>query len=295
MKAYASAVLSAVLIAGILSGCASRPEDPRQLDEKQVNELAEVGTNKFGILWNGNLAGARDQGVMAVTDGVTTLTTRAGSRTFIIHNRKEFPPSESNEFKGSDAELKSIGIRFLIASGAQQKEIADVQILQQFTQIGEKIGRGMEMRVQEPQTSHRTLLIRRRVAGIDVLSSRLLLNANSAGHIAFMELSWPDINSDMLERASRLRKIVDSRYVAPPLDGAEIEAVEPVLLHSPAIGFYNDTVAAIRVIYRPTARQVGQKAVRYLNERGEDVALPRDAKPLREEAVKRPEPRQAAQ
>ena len=44
--------------------------------------------------WVRALVGAGERGVMAVTDGVTTLTTRAGSRTFIIHNRKEFPPSE---------------------------------------------------------------------------------------------------------------------------------------------------------------------------------------------------------
>jgi hypothetical protein len=65
-----------------------------------------------------------------------------------------------------------------------------------------------------------------------------------------------------------------------------------VLLNSPAVGFYNDTAAAIRVIYRPTAKQVGQKAVRYLNERGEDVALPRDARLLREAPVTREDPRQ---
>jgi hypothetical protein len=292
MKAFATALLSAVLIAAILSGCASEPRDPRQLDEKQVHKLAEVGAKKFDILWNGHLVGARDQGVMAVTDGVTTLTTRAGSRTFIIHNRKEFPPSENNEFKGSDAELKDIGIKFLIASGVKQEEIGDAQILQQFTQVGEKIAGSGQIHVQEPAKSYRTLLVHRRVEGIDAVSSRLVLNANSAGRIAFMELSWPDIHSDVLEHASKLREIVGRRYVAPPLAGAEVEDVQVVLLNSPAVGFYNDTAAAIRVIYRPTAKQVGQKAVRYLNERGEDVALPRDARLLREAPVTREDPRQ---
>jgi hypothetical protein len=59
------------------------------------------------------------------------------------------------------------------------------------------------------------------------------------------------------------------------------------VLHSPAVGFYDDQTAAIRVIYRPTAKQVGQKAVRYVDERGEDVKLPRDVDRPREEPVKR--------
>ena len=292
MKNFAFAVLSAVLAVGILPGCASVRQDPRQLDEKQVKELAEVGTNKFGILWNGHLAGAQDHAVMAVTDGVTTLTTRVGSRTFIVHNRNDFPPSGSDEFKGSDEELKNLGIRYLMAAGANAAEIADARILQQVTQVGEKLAGTDKVHVQEPQKSYRTLLIQRRVEGIDVVSSRLVLNANSAGRIAFMELSWPDINSDVVKHVDRLREIVGRGYFAPPLQGAEVETVQPVLLHSPAVGFYNDTTAAIRVIYRPIAKQVGKKAVRYINERGEDVALPRDVIPSREESVNRPAPRQ---
>lgn len=50
--------------------------------------------------------------------------------------------------------------------------------------------------------------------------------------------------------------------------------------------------AAIRVIYWPTAQQTGKKAVRYIGERGEDVALPRDVDRPPEEPVKRVERKQ---
>ena len=60
-------------------------------------------------------------------------------------------------------------------------------------------------------------------------------------------------------------------------------------MHSPSVGFYNDMTAAIRVIYWPTAQQTGKKAVRYIGERGEDVALPRDVDRPPEEPVKRVE------
>jgi hypothetical protein len=286
MKAF----VTAALIASVLTACATAPQDPRRMDDKQAKELAELGSRTFGIQWEGRLDGARDKGILAVTDGTTTLTNRSGSRTYIVHNRKAFPSVEGKEFKGSDAELKSIGIKFLVASGAKEEEIADVQILQQFTQVGEKSPGAKEIRLREPVKGARTLLIRRRIGGVEVISSRLLLNADRDGRIAFMELSWPDFDSEVLRRAASLSQMADQRRIVPALEGAEVEAVQPVLLHSPAVGFYNDAAAAIRVIYRPNAKQVGQKAVRYINERGEDIDLPRDVDATRAAPARRTVP-----
>src|SRR2546423_1444163 len=266
MKKLISIVLFALVTAGVLAGCRrSGPAiDSKQLDEKQTSDLAALGADKFGIKWEGRPVGAGERGLMAVTDGVTTLTTRAGARIFILHNRKEFPPSAETEFKGSDEELKSIGMRLLQAAGAKADEVANVEVLQQFTQSGEVQTGGKETKVLPPQKSQRTLMVSRRVAGVDVVSSRLLLNVDSAGRAVFMELAWPDISSEVLDRAARYKKLAESQYPAPRVEGAEVEAVQAVVLHSPAVGFYNDQTAAIRVIYRPTAKQVGQKAVRYV-------------------------------
>jgi len=134
-------------------------------------------------------------------------------------------------------------------------------------------------------------MITRRVAGIDVVSSRVMLHVDGAGRVAFMELAWPDIGSEVLDRALRLQRMVAAQYQVPSLEGAEVEAVQPVILHSPAVGFYNDATAAVRVIYRPNARQVGQKPVRCLDERGADVTLPRDVDAPREKPISRPTPR----
>ena len=290
MKTIIYSALSALVLSVLLSGCAMEPRaDARRLDDDQANQLAALGTNDFGIKWQGRMVGAGEHGVRAVTDGVTTLTTHTGHRVFIIHNRKEFPPSEGTSFNGSDTELKSIGIKLLRATGVKEEEIADVQVLQQFTQSGEIGPVGKEVRVLPPQKSHRTLVIGRRVEGVEVVSSRLMLNVDGAGRVAFMELAWPDLNREVLDRASRYLKVAEAKQVVPRLEGAEVESVQAVILHSPAVGFYNDATAAIRVIYRPNAKQVGQKAVRYIDERGEDVILPRDLDHPREEALKRAE------
>lgn len=288
MKTTTTLMISTAVAVGLLAGCTPKPKpDPRQLDEKQVQELADLGTQQFEIQWAGPLNGAGEHGVAAVTDGVTTLTTHSGFRVFIVHNRKEYPPTEGNGFQGTDEELRNIGLKFLKASGARADEFGDVQVLQQFTQLAEQSSDGKSVRLEAPLKSYRTLLVSRRVAGVEAPSSHLLLNVNAAGRIAFMELNWPDISPDVAERAARLRKVVEAGYAAPPLEGAEVESAQPVMLNSPAVGFYNDSTAAIRVIYRTNAKQVGQKAVRYIDQQGADVTMPRDLDHPREEAVTR--------
>jgi hypothetical protein len=292
MKTFGYVAMCTLVMAGMLSGCATPQRiGAKQLDEKEASDLAALGTSNFGIRWEGRLSGGGERGVVAVTDGVTTLTTRTGNRIFVIHNRKEFPPSEQMGFKGSDDELKRIGVTFLRASGAREDEVADMQVLQQFTQSGEVVPATKVVRLQEPQRSHRTLVISRRVAGVDVVSSRVVLYVDGSGRIAFMELAWPDLNREVVDRALRYKALIDGRYAPPPMEGADVEAVQPVILHSPAVGFYNDATAAIRVIYRPNSRQVGQKPVRYVDERGDDVTLPRDVDRVREEPLKRAEAR----
>jgi hypothetical protein len=280
-------LVSTLVAVGALSSCVSAQRDPRQLNETTANDLATQGTSQFGIQWEGRAVGASERGVVAVTDGVTTFTTRAGARVFVIHNRKAFPPGEAMTFAGSDDDLKNIGMKLLRGSGAREDEVADAQVLQQFTQVGQAGSSGQAVNVTPPQRSHRTLLVSRRLQGVDVVSSRLLLNVDRSGRPAFMELAWPDIGADVLERALRYKAFAASTFVAPRLEGADVESVQPVILHSPAIGFYNDATAAIRVIYRPTAAQVGQKPVRYLDDRGVDVPLPRDIDRVREDPVKR--------
>jgi hypothetical protein len=237
--------------------------------------LAATGTSSFGLKWEGKLAAAGDRGVVAVTDGTTTLTNRSGARVFIVHNAKQFPPSDKTMFGGTDAELKNIGLKLLRASGARENEVSDVRVLQHFTQIAETQPGNMPPKVMPPEKSNRALQIDRRIAGVDVISSRLLLNVDKDERITFMELAWPDIAADVLVSAARLRRLAESGYAAPRMEGAEVESVQAVILHTPAVGFYNDVTAAIRVIYRPTSPQVGQKAVRFVDEKGEDVQLPR--------------------
>ena len=278
-------IRSVLVITGTVFTLASLAAEP--LSEKAVKELSGFGTKAFGIKWTGRLVGANERDVIAVSDGITTLTLRKGSRTYIIHNNKLTHAKDKLQFVGTDAELKRTGIRILKATGSDLRQIAEVKVLQQRTQAALVDPQSQQSKLQPVQRGKRSLMITRQIDGIPVLSSRMMLNLDRADQIAFMELSWPDLSPEVIDMAKRLRKAVSDRFEAPPMEGATVESIQASILHSPAVGFYNDATAAIRVIYRPNSQNVGQKPVRYVDEDGKDVSQPRDVEAPREELVKR--------
>jgi hypothetical protein len=70
-----------------------------------------------------------------------------------------------------------------------------------------------------------------------------------------------------------------------------MEAVEAGVIHSPAIGFFMDISAAIRVIYLGQEPSVGRKPLLYLDRHGSPVVLPRDIEPAKPGAGDRSGPR----
>lgn len=258
-----------------------------RLSEQETTELSTFGAKVFGIRWAGPLVGANERDVIAVSDGVTTLTMRKGSRTYIVHNSKFTSAGERMQFTGTDADLRRVGMRILLGAGADRRQVAEVRILQQLTQAAEVDPTGGGPKFLPMRRGMRSLMITRQIDGIPVLSSRMMLDLDHAGRVAFMELNWPDISPDVIERARQLRKVASGRFEAPSMEGASVESIQASILHSPAVGFYNDATAAIRVIYRPDSKNVGQKPVRYVDANGNDVAQPRDIDAPREEPVKR--------
>ncbi|MEP6767568.1 MAG: hypothetical protein ABJC61_02780, partial [Acidobacteriota bacterium] len=248
-----------------------------ELSKDETARLKDMGTKLFGIQWTGAVHGANERGVLAVTDGTTTLT-RRGTRTFIVNNRKASAAGDAKAFAGTDDALKKRGMRFLEAAGASPKEVLEAKVLQQMTATSY----GREGKLQPPKKGRRTLLVTRQIDGILVTSSRLLLDLDGSGRIVFMELSWPDVSPETLEMAKRLQQSSRGEFKPPAMESASVESMEPVVLHSPAVAFFDDQVAAIRVIYAPGREEVGKKPVRYLDAAGKDVPMPRQMEPLRE-------------
>ena len=107
-------------------------------------------------------------------------------------------------------------------------------------------------------------------------SSSVKLGLTHTGNVGRLELHWPTLPAYVVREADVLRTLVRRGFKPPALRDAGVESIEVGMLHSPAIGFFMDAAAAIRVIYRGKDESIGRKPTLYLDRHGQPVAMPRD-------------------
>lgn len=281
-KPLLAAARIALTLGLVATGAAKGAE---ALNEDQVAKMQEMGSKVFGIRWAGKVHGGEERGARAISDGTTTLTAR-GERVFIVNNKKATASSKSPWFRGSDADLRKRGQHILAALDIAPEEIAEVRIMQQATRAGQRLPGG-KLKLTAIGKDRRTLLVTRQVKEVPVLSSRLLLDLDAKGKVAFLELSWPQLSATTLETAQRLNSVAHASFQAPALDNASVDSVRAVVLHSPAASFYDDQQAALQVVYRAEGSKLAKKPVRYVDAEGHDLPLPRQTDKLQEEPLKR--------
>jgi hypothetical protein len=258
----------------------SLPE-AKPLSAADAKTLKAIGTKVFGVKWGEKTVAVSDRGFQVVTDGVTTLSHRPAGNAYFLQQKGKEHAFEGRGFQGSTGELKARGARLLTGLGIAKREIANLQVLQQFVAAGRTDPASGRMTVETPLSDRRSLLVTRAVEGIPVWTSRLKLDLDEKGGIAALELSWPKIDPKVMAMARRLKKLVVSGFKAPPRAGAKIESVQAGILHSPAAAFVDDQVAAVRVVYASLDPRLGMKPMVYLDAEGKPVPVPRqlDARP----------------
>jgi hypothetical protein len=247
----------------------------KQLNTHDAKSLQDIGTRIFGVSWGKKVVAVADRGFQVVTDGITTLSYRPAGNAYFLQRKGKEHPFEDRGFQGSNEELSARGERLLTELGVDKREIANLQVLQQFVTVGEADPASRRMTIEPPQGDRRSLLVTRAVEGIPVWNSRLKLDLDQKGGIAALELSWPKIDPKVMEMAQRLKKMVDSDFKAPERAGAKVESEEVGILHSPAASFVDDQVAAIRAIYASSDSRLGMKPMVYLGADGKAVPVPR--------------------
>ena len=71
---------------------------------------------------------------------------------------------------------------------------------------------------------------------------------------------------------------------------ARVESIEAGIVHSPAIAFFMDLTAAIRVVFVGDDPLVGRKPTLHLDRHGEPITPPRDIHPAKREQAERATP-----
>jgi hypothetical protein len=177
----------------------------------------------------------------------------------------------------------------LRAARIPSREIETIDVLAEYGQVAERVS-DEELELHEPVVIRKLARARRAVNGVAVWSSYASVGLTAGGDVGTVEVHWPELTLATLKEAETLGALVRRSYEPPELPGARPESTEAGVIHSPAIGFFMDITAAVRVVYVGEDPNVGRKATLYLDRHGEPVARPRDIDPAKPDSSDRPRP-----
>lgn len=219
-----------------------------------------------------------------------TFSSRHDSRTQFASDNRYGHLGKAGAWTGSDKTAVEACRRVLRGAKVPASEIAGIDVLSEMGQVAERAADGT-IQAHKPTLLRKLARARRAVAGIRVWSSYATVGLNNKGEIGWLEVHWPEVPAVVVTEAGFLQALIERRFKPRELPGARPDAVEAGVIHSPAVGFFMDVIAAVRVIYRGNEPTVGRKATLYFDRHGELVTLPREIEPAKHQPVERPKPR----
>lgn len=243
--------------------------------DAQVKQLDDLARNVLKL----DLGKAPESGAARNMVGLRSdqlvFSHRVDSRTYFVQDNRYGVYKESGIFQGSDADLMNRSREILRQLGIPEDEITRAVVLKEKYQTGKVDPKTRKVSPGEIQDGRRMADFSRNTEGVPVFSSRALIGLTRQSGIGLMELHWPAIPKADVSRAKRLQALIRRGWRAPSLKGARVESVEAGIIHSPAVGFVMDIYPAIRVIYASDDRNLGKRPVRYVDENGRSVSVPR--------------------
>lgn len=225
--------------------------------------------------------------VYGLRSGPLTFSRRHDSLTVFAGDDRHGHGHELGAWTGSEDELLRTARQSLLNAGIPEAEVEDLHAISEFGAAAERVSDD-EFREEEPAILQKLAVARRVVEGVPVWPSHARVALTAEGRIGRLEIHWPHIPSPVAEEAALLSELVARGARPPDIPGGKAESVEAGILHSSAIGFFMDVVAAIRVTYRAEDPTLGRKPVHFLDRHGEPVASPRDIEHLPVEFAERP-------
>src|SRR5262249_41527063 len=125
-------------------------------------------------------------------------------------------------------------------------EIASVRVVSELGTSAERLANG-SYRVYKGKLLCQETRARRASQEIPGWSSSVKLGLTRSGKVGRLELHWPELPANVVREADVLRTLVKQGFKPPELPDARVESIEAGIIHSPAIGFFMDVAAVIRV------------------------------------------------
>jgi hypothetical protein len=259
------------------------------LSRLEAPELIEAAAKIAGF----DLGTRPTFGTAANVSGVRTRThtfsRRRDSLTIFATDSNYGHLRKAGAWIGSDRSAAAACRRVLRAARVPRAEVAGIDVIAEHGAVAERLS-DEEVRIEKPELLRKIARARRAVDGIPVWSSHLVVGLTRDGEVGHLELHWPHLAPELVKEATVLREIAKDRFKTPHVPDGRVESIEAGIVHSPAIGFFMDSTASIRVIFIGDDPTMGRKPTLYLDRHGEPITPPRDIHPAKREETERPTP-----
>jgi hypothetical protein len=271
------------------------PDDKirRHLSGLEVPELIDAASKIAGFDFGRRLTFATAANVSGVRTRSQTFTRRRDSLTIFATDTRYGHLGKAGAWVGPDRGAITACRRIMRAARIPAGEISGIDVVSEYGAVAERLSED-EVRVEEPHLLRKLARARRAVGGMPVWSSHVLVGLTAKGDVGQLELHWPHLVLEVVKEAKLLASLVRRGFKAPEVPGARMESFEAGVIHSPAIGFFVDVAAAIRVVYVGEDPTVGRKPMLYLDRHGDVVPQPRDIDPKPPDERERAAPGSAA-
>jgi hypothetical protein len=256
------------------------PDDSEAIWHRRL--AAEV----FALHFDQEIPVQADRNVLSLTSTDVCFAQRLDCRTYFVQNKEHGHDQPNGIFQGRDEEQFTFSRALLQGLEISHEEIAKEEVLREFGQAAQVNPHTHEVIKLEPARELRNFLhVTRQVKGLPVWSSHLKMGLTSGRKIGFLELHWPIIPETVTREAQRLAFKVSNKWNAPAKPAAKVESVEAGIVHTPAIGYFFDIHAAVRVIYKSLDPNIGRKPMYHLDRHGEPVLLRRTSELIKESTL----------
>jgi hypothetical protein len=245
------------------------------LSKLERKQLVDLASRVAGFKLRTRIEYASAANISGVRNKALTFSSRRDSRTIFATDAGYGTTRKGGAWTGVDKPLIAACRSAMKAAGVPKAEIASVRVVSELGASAERLGDG-RYRVTKETLLRKEARVRRSIKGLPVWSSSVKLGLTRRRKVGWLELHWPELPANVLREVDVLRTLVKKGFKPPELPDARVESIEAGIIHSPAIGFFMDVAAVIRVIYRGKDESIGRKPVLYLDRHGQAAAMPRD-------------------
>jgi len=256
----------------------------QELARIELSTLMEAAQSITGWAWSEPEYGSAAN-ISGIRSSDLSFSRRIDSNTIFARHANYGHLAKSGAWTGDNGTLVDTCRRLLEAANVAADEVGSVDSITEFGQVANRVEVD-RYDIGEPTPLLKFARATRVVESMSVWSSYASVGLLESGALGSLEIHWPRLPQEVIREAAVLGALVDN-FRPPEVAGASMESIGPGIIHSPAVGFYMDINAVIRVIYRGNEPGLSRRVVSYLDRHGEAVEPPRDIR----RAIRRDEER----